>query len=138
LAASSRIRTLPVTGGPGTPAFMLSRGGNPFTQWFGVGNYTTQGNNPLFFLNQQFAPAGQAYAGLWKYQEIRDPSIFDFYNTLLDGPNKREAAKFNAFNASFRQTFFKDALGFEVAYDEQKQDLRQYQHHWLRRGHDPR
>ena len=111
-----------VMGGPGTPAFMISRGGNPFTQWFGVGNYTTQGNNPLFFLNRQFAPAGQAYAGLWKYQEIRDPSVFDFYNTLLDGPNKREAADFNAFNASFRQTFFNDALGFEVAYDEQKQD----------------
>ena len=111
-----------VMGGAGTPSFMLSRGGNPFTQWFGVGNYTTQGNNPLFFLNQQFAPAGQAYAGLWKYQEIRDPAVFDFYNTLLDGPNKREAADFNAFNASFRQTFFKDALGFEVAYDEQKQN----------------
>jgi len=111
-----------VMGGPGTPAFMISRGGNPFTQWFGVGNYTTQGNNPLFFLNRQFAPAGQAYAGLWKYQEIRDPSVFDFYRTLLDGPNKREAAKFNAFNASFRQTFFNDALGFEAAYDEQKQD----------------
>lgn len=106
-------------GGSGVPPFMLSRGGTPFTQWFGVGNYTTQGNNPLFFLNRLYAPAGEAYAGLWKYQEIRDPSVFNFYNTLLDGPNKNETARFDALNATVRQTFLRDAVGFEFAYDRQ-------------------
>ncbi len=109
-------------GGNGVPAFMMSRGGTPYTQWYGVGSYTAQGNNPLFFLNQQFAPAGQAYAGLWKYQEIRDPSVFDFYNTLLDGPNKSEAADFDALNLVLRQTFLHDAVGLEVAYDRQNHD----------------
>jgi len=113
-----------VQGGGGVPPFMMSRGGTPFTQWYGVGNYTTQGNNPLFFLNQQFAPAGQAYAGLWKYQEIRDPSVFNFYDTLLDGPNKSEFADFNALNAVVRQTFADDALGLEVAYDKQDHSRR--------------
>ena len=80
-------------------------------------DYTSLGNNSAFFLNQQFAPAGQAYAGLWRYQEIRDPSVFNFYNTLLDGPNKSEGSDFNALNAVLRQTFLNDAIGFEVAYD---------------------
>jgi hypothetical protein len=111
-------------GGGGVPPFMQSRGGTPFTQWFGVGNYTSLGNSPAFFLNQQFAPAGQAYAGLWKYQEIRDPSVFNFYDILLDGPNKREFTDFNALNAVFRQTLFGDAIGVELAYDRQDHSRR--------------
>jgi outer membrane receptor protein involved in Fe transport len=45
-----------VQGGNGAPPFMIGRGGVPFTQWFAVGAYTAQGNNPNFFLNQQYAP----------------------------------------------------------------------------------
>jgi len=112
-------------GGNGVPPFMMSRGGTPnFTQWFGVYNYTAAGNNPNFFLNRIFAPAGEAYAGLWKYQEIRDPSIYNFYDKLLDGPNKREFTDFNALNAVLRQTFLNDAIGFEVAYDQQEHSRR--------------
>jgi outer membrane receptor for ferric coprogen and ferric-rhodotorulic acid len=108
-----------VQGGNGVPEFMISRGGTPFTSMYAVGAFGAQGNNPNFYLNQQFAPAGQAYTGLWRYQEIRDPSIFDFTNTLLDGPNKREQSDFRALNATFRQTFFRDLVGFELAYDRQ-------------------
>jgi hypothetical protein len=108
-----------VQGGNGVPPFMISRGGTPFTSMYAVGAFGTQGNNPNFYLNQQFAPAGQAYAGLWRYQELRDPSVFNFYDTLLDGPNKRESSDFRALNATFRQTFFRDLVGFELAYDRQ-------------------
>ena len=108
-----------VQGGNGVPPFMIGRGGVPFTQWFAVGAYTAQGNNPNFFLNRQYAPAGQAYSGLWRYQELRDPSTFNFYDQLLDGPNKREFSDFRALNATFRQTFLRDLVGFEVAYDRQ-------------------
>ncbi|MBI4623359.1 MAG: hypothetical protein HY736_09100 [Verrucomicrobia bacterium] len=108
-----------VQGGNGVPPFMIGRGGVPYTQWYAVGAYTAQGNNPNFFLNRQFAPAGQAYTGLWRYQELRDPSVFDFYHTLLDGPNKREAADFRAINATVRQTFWRDLAGVELAYDRQ-------------------
>lgn len=106
-------------GGNGEPPFMISRGGVPFTSMYAVGAYAAQGNNPNFFLNQQFAPRGEAYAGLWRYQELRDPSTFNFYDALLDGPNKREASDFRALNATFRQTFFRDLVGFELAYDRQ-------------------
>jgi len=108
-----------VQGGNGVPPFMISRGGVPFTSWYAVGAYGSQGANPNFFLNQQFAPAGQAYTGLWRYQELRDPSVFDYNNILLDGPNKRENSNFRALNATFRQTFLRDLVGFELAYDRQ-------------------
>jgi outer membrane receptor protein involved in Fe transport len=106
-------------GGNGVPPFMISRGGTPFVSWYAIGAYAAQGNNPNFFLNRQFAPPGQAYAGLWRYQEIRDPSTFNFYDVLLDGPNKREESDFRALNATFRQTFLRDLVGFELAYDRQ-------------------
>ena len=106
-------------GGNGVPPFMIGRGGVPFTQWFAVGTYAGQGNNPNFFLNRQFAPAGQAFTGLWRYQELRDPSVFNFHDQLLDGPNKRERANLNALNATLRQTFLRDLVGVELAYDRQ-------------------
>jgi outer membrane receptor for ferric coprogen and ferric-rhodotorulic acid len=106
-------------GGNGVPPFMISRGGTPFTQWFAVGAYTAQGSSPNFFLNQQFAPAGQAYTGLWRYQELRDPSVFDYRNILLDGPNKQELSDFRTLNATFRQTFLRDRVGFELAYSRE-------------------
>ncbi|MBI5767195.1 MAG: hypothetical protein HZA93_05320 [Verrucomicrobia bacterium] len=108
-----------VQGGNGVPPFMISRGGTPFTQMYAVGAYLAQGNNVNFFLNRAHAPAGEAYVGLWRYQELRDPSVFNFYDTLLDGPNKREQSMFRAVNATFRQTFLRDLVGFELAYDRQ-------------------
>jgi hypothetical protein len=108
-----------VQGGNGVPPFMRNGGGNPYSQWYAVGSYTPQGNNPLFFLNQQFAPPGEAFKGLWRYQEILDSSVFDFRNQLLDGPNKSEHANFRALNATLRQTFLRDLIGVELVHDRQ-------------------
>jgi len=116
-------------GGNGVPASMVNSvntAGVPFGTWVAVGAYTSLGSKPDFFLNKQFAPAGKAYTGLWKYQEIRDPSVFNFYDKLLDGPNKWEGADFDAINAAFRQTFFRDKLGFEVVYDQQNFERRNF------------
>jgi len=51
---------------------------------------------------------------------ITDPSIFNFYKKLLDGPNKHEWKSWNAFNLTLDQTFLDDRLGIEVSYDQQK------------------
>ena len=51
---------------------------------------------------------------------ITDPSIFNFYKALLDGPNKHEWKSWQAFNLAVDQTFFDDRVGFEFAYDQQK------------------
>lgn len=59
-------------------------------------------------------------SGVYRSTTLSDPSIFDFFNKLLDGPNKKEWQKFDAFNASLDQTFFNGKAGFQLAYDYQK------------------
>ncbi len=61
-------------------------------------------------------PGGAYYAD----RSLSDPSIFDFYNNLIDGTNKFEWQKWNAFNVAISQTFFHDRLGFEAVYDYQR------------------
>lgn len=56
----------------------------------------------------------------WKARSLTDRGAFDFYNNLLEGPNKFEFMDFTAFNAALSQTFFRDRLGVELAYDRQK------------------
>ena len=64
--------------------------------------------------------------GLWKSRTLTDPSIFDFYNNLIDGDNKREGQDFENFSASITQTFFDDKFGFELAHDVQNHNREQY------------
>lgn len=65
--------------------------------------------------------AGLPYSefGIYKDIQLADSSVFDFYNNLLDGPNKSEWSGFDAFSASLAQTFMDDKFGFEVVYNEQ-------------------
>lgn len=57
--------------------------------------------------------------GIYKDITLTDPTIFDFYNNLLDGPNKKEWQKFRAYNLSLAQTFFDDKMGFELIYNNE-------------------
>lgn len=63
---------------------------------------------------------GAPYSGIYKARSLTDSSIFDFYNNLIEGKNKREWNDFTAFNVALSQTFFNNKLGFEFAYDQQK------------------
>ncbi|PTY07096.1 TonB-dependent receptor [Opitutaceae bacterium EW11] len=58
----------------------------------------------------------QPFATLAKDRFITDPSIFDFYNNLIDGDIKREWSDFHTFDVSLSQTFFDDSMGFDVGY----------------------
>lgn len=60
--------------------------------------------------------------GLTRNQQISDPSIFDFYNQLIDGPNKWEWQNFHRYNASIVETLFNGNVGIEAAYDKQHYD----------------
>jgi outer membrane receptor protein involved in Fe transport len=62
---------------------------------------------------------GLPFANAYKNTVITDTSIFDFYNKLIDGPNKNENREFDAFNVALSQSFFKDRLGYEMVYDRQ-------------------
>jgi hypothetical protein len=82
-----------------------------YAQFIGV-NDTIDGYNEPF----QTIPGGVYYTD----KLLTDPSIFNFYKKLLDGPNKHEWKSWTAFNLTLDQTFFDDRLGIEVAYDQQK------------------
>lgn len=58
----------------------------------------------------------------YKSKSLTDPTFFDFYNKLLEGPNKDEFNDFDAFNVAFRQNFFNNKLGYELALDKQDAD----------------
>lgn len=50
---------------------------------------------------------------------LQDPSIFNFYKKLLDGPNKHEWQRWNAYNLVLDQGFLNDRVAFQIAYDHQ-------------------
>jgi outer membrane receptor protein involved in Fe transport len=60
-----------------------------------------------------------ATRGYYKDQSMTDRTIFDFYNNLIDGDNKRERQKWDASNFSLAQTFLNNRLGVELVYDQQ-------------------
>lgn len=63
---------------------------------------------------------GLPFAAAYKNNVITDASIFDFYNKLIDGPNKNEARAFDAYNIAWSQSFLKDRVGYELVYDRQR------------------
>lgn len=88
-------------------------GGLPYSRRVSVDTYSSVMNE-----------TNGAYSafGLYRNNTLTDSSIFDFYNNLLDGGNKKEWQNFNNFSASLTQTFLKQKLGFELAYDKQNYD----------------
>jgi hypothetical protein len=63
------------------------------------------------FVNSQY--------GVYRNQSITDSSIFDFYNNLIDGPNKSEFQRWTAYNIDFSQTGWDDRVGINLTYDKQ-------------------
>jgi outer membrane receptor protein involved in Fe transport len=57
--------------------------------------------------------------GVYKDKSLTDPSVFDFYNQLLDGPTKKEWQNFRTYNLSLAQTFFNDRVGFDASYNRE-------------------
>ena len=60
-----------------------------------------------------------AQYGQYRAQSMTDPTVFDFYNTLIDGPTKGEFEEWDAYNLDASQTWFSDRLGVQLIYDKQ-------------------
>ena len=80
-------------------------------QFYGIAGLP-QAANALGLPNAQF--------GQYRQQSLLDSSIFDYNNNLIDGPNKSEFEKWDTYNISLSQTFWRDRLGLEINYDRQK------------------
>ncbi|HWA29365.1 MAG TPA: TonB-dependent receptor [Lacunisphaera sp.] len=66
-------------------------------------------------------PGAGSY-GLARAVHVTDPTVFDFYNHLIDGPSKKEWQNFSRYNLNLAQTFFNGDVGFEGVYDRQSYD----------------
>lgn len=82
----------------------------PFQRPAGVAPYAQYAKN-----------AGLPYSqfGIHKDLTLTDQSVFDFYNNLLDGPNKQEWQNFRTYKITLAQTFFHDQAGFEATYNNE-------------------
>ncbi len=60
--------------------------------------------------------------GQYRNMSLTDPSVFDFYNNLIDGQTKNEWEGWDAYNLDLSQTAFDDRLGVQLSYDRQKYD----------------
>ncbi|MBI2516323.1 MAG: hypothetical protein HYV95_05350 [Opitutae bacterium] len=67
-----------------------------------------------------FYAASALPGGAFYYDKVlTDSSVFNFFDNLLDGPNKREWQNWRAENIDVQQTFFNDKLAFDLTYDHQ-------------------
>jgi len=66
------------------------------------------------------ARIANAQYGQFRTASLQDASVFDFYNTLIDGPTKNEFEEWDAYNLSLTQTGWDDRVGLELNYDRQK------------------
>ncbi len=80
----------------------------------------------------QGLPAGATGSGLpgsnvgaYKSVTLSDPSIFDFYNKLIDGPNKSEEQSWESYNLALSHSMMDNKLSFELVYDKQEYQDRQ-------------
>ncbi len=76
----------------------------------GIQNYSSYAKNARFD-GHLISP--------FKAKSLTDASVFDFYNNLLEGDNKRSWNDFDAMKINVSQTFLDDRIGFEIAYDDQ-------------------
>ena len=79
-------------------------------------------SDQLFNINSYSAygvAAKLPYNAQYKDKMLTDSSVFDFYNNLIDGDNKREWARWTVYNVSFSQTGWNDRVGLELAYFNQ-------------------
>jgi len=81
------------------------------SEFFGLTNLSAYANNARL--------PGYQY-GQYRQASLLDPTVYDFYNKLIDGPNKKEWEKWNSHNISLTQTGWDDRVGVELNYDRQK------------------
>jgi len=125
----------------GTPIKTITAQPNTGLGLNSLGQTTNNGGGSLGALNDSFLPvaipelssylpnlgtqanfaSGHVVPGAIYYADtlIRNPSIFDFYTQLLDGPNKHEWKNWKAYNATLDQSFFNERLSFQVSVDHQ-------------------
>lgn len=61
-----------------------------------------------------------AQYGQYRQSSLRDATVFDFYNKLIDGPNKSEFETWDAYNIDLTQTGWDDRVAIQLTMDSQR------------------
>jgi hypothetical protein len=76
-----------------------------------LGSFSAYANN-AHLTNAQY--------GQYRNMSLTDPTVFDYFNNLIDGRTKKEYEGWNSYNIDLSQTAFNDRLGVQLTYDRQK------------------
>ncbi len=86
---------------------------NPTSAALFGANYSARLVNSL---NSYASAIGHPFGSAWSRTSLADHTAFDFYNNLLDGPNKREWSDFDQLRAVVATTFFQNKVGLELSH----------------------
>ncbi len=94
----------------------IQRNGRPF-----AANYVSLTTGEQYANSPSFP---KPFGSYYRNSQITDPTIFDYRNNLLDGPNKAEWENFHVFDASLEQTFDHPLGrgGIELAYNRESHE----------------
>ena len=92
--------------------------GFPYGSNVGIGSFNEMAYNDWRTNGNAFYPG--ADKGFYKSRSLTDTSIYNFYDNLIDGPNKWETQEWQAYNLSATQNLFNDRLNINVGYDHQE------------------
>ena len=90
-------------------------GGIEFSRMWGIASYSNYAK-----------AAGITGGGYYADYSLSDSTVYDFYNKLIDGDNKREWQNWNSANLALSQTFFNNRVGFEISTFYQNYEEGQY------------
>lgn len=71
-------------------------------------------------LSRVRADYGLADQAFYTAENMTDPSVFNFFDNLLAGPNSEAKSNLQNFEASVQQLLFNRQAGFEVSFNQQK------------------
>ncbi|MBK8474960.1 MAG: TonB-dependent receptor plug domain-containing protein [Opitutaceae bacterium] len=119
LSAGAASSTSPTGAGYGATSNTYNVHSQGYSGYAKAANYLwrqSHGNN------EDDAPFKGAYRGTVKYYDetLDDPSVFDFYNHLIDGDNKREWQRWNAYNVNLVQSLFDERLVVQAVLDREE------------------
>jgi outer membrane receptor protein involved in Fe transport len=94
----------------------ITRNGRPF-----VANYVSLTTGEQYANSPSFP---KPFGSFYRNNQITDESIFDYRNSLLDGPNKSEWEHFHVFDVSLEQnfTYALGRAGVELAYSRENHE----------------
>jgi outer membrane receptor protein involved in Fe transport len=91
---------------------------NVFFPWSGLTNTAQHAaSRDMARIRLDYAFPDQAF---YTAESLTDPSVFDFFNNLIVGPNSEQKSRFEALDVSLQQLVLRRTVGFELAFNRQR------------------